>query len=114
MSDNFEVGGENLKFRSNLPFWTEVHRRRTNHMWPFQHYYEMHAHAHCRACAKQTFVVKKFLKKNCRKWPFVSLDKTPYSSAGIVKSCIETAIWTFNLLATIEVHYMEKNLGIYS
>lgn len=25
-----------------------------------------------------------------------------------IRSCIETAIWTFNLLATREVHYMEK------
>jgi len=41
----------------------------------------------------------------------------PYSSAGIVYShlsCIETAIWTFNLLVPIEVHYLWKNPQMFS
>ncbi len=29
-------------------------------------------------------------------------------------SCIETAIWTFNPLVPIEIHYMEKNPGMFS
>ncbi len=44
------------------------------------------------------------------------LDKTLISRLGSCRalwSCIETAIWTFNPLATIEVHYMEKNPGIF-
>ncbi len=45
------------------------------------------------------------------------LDKTLIPWPGLCRalgSCIETAIWTFNPLALIEVHYMEKNLGMFS
>ncbi len=46
----------------------------------------------------------------------VLLDKTLIPWPGLCRalgSCIETAIWTFNPLALIEVHYMEKNLGMF-
>ncbi len=52
-----------------------------------------------------------------RKWLIVLLDKTLIHWLGLCRalwSCIETAIWTFNPLATIEVHYMEKNPGMFS
>ncbi len=51
------------------------------------------------------------------KWPIVSLDNTLIPRLGPCRalwSCTETAIWTFNSLALIEVHYMEKNPGMFS
>ncbi len=43
--------------------------------------------------------------------PIILLDKTlipRLGSCGALWSCTETAIWTFNPLVPIEVHYMEK------
>ncbi len=68
MSDDFEFGGQNEMefFRPTLPFWIEVHRQRTNHVWPFQRDYEMHevTQAHCRASARWAFGVKKYINFN--------------------------------------------------
>ncbi len=52
-----------------------------------------------------------------RKWPIVMLDKTIFLQQGLCRalwSCIETAIWTFNSLIPVEVHYMETNPGMFS
>ncbi len=51
-----------------------------------------------------------------RNWPIVSLDKTliPWLGLRRVLWSIETPIWTFKLLATTEVHYMEKNPGMFT
>ncbi len=52
-----------------------------------------------------------------RKWPIVMLDKTLFPQLGSCRalwSCIETAIWIFNSLIPVEVHYMEKNPGMFS
>jgi len=47
----------------------------------------------------------------------VLLDKAPIPRLGSCRalwSCIETANWTFNPLIIVEVHYMEKNPGMFS
>ncbi len=60
------------------------------------------------------FALKKYINIYLyffRKWPIFSLNKTLIPQLGscrAIRSCIETKIWTFNLLATREVHYMEK------
>ncbi len=51
------------------------------------------------------------------KWPIFSLDKTLTPRLGLCRalwSYIETAIWTFNQLVPVEVHYMENNPGMFS
>ncbi len=50
-------------FHPTPPFWTGVHSRRTNHAWPFQRDYVMCevTHTHCRASARQIFVVKEYI-----------------------------------------------------
>ncbi len=106
-------------FHPILPFWTKVHRQRTNHAWPFQHNNVMHdvVYAHCSASARRPFVVKNYINYFCRKWQIVSLDKTVIAQLGSCRafwSRTVTAIWSFNSLATIEVHYMEKNPGMFS
>ncbi len=47
------------------------------------------------------------------KWLMVCLDKT-YSSSGIVYSCTETVILTFNRLESIETNYMDTNPARFS
>ncbi len=44
-----------------LPFWTKIHRKRTNYVWPFQFDYVMHEveDVHHRASARWAFVVVK-------------------------------------------------------
>ncbi len=96
-------------FHTTLPFWSKIHRWRTNHEWPFQHDYVMHevVDAHHRASARQTFVVKKYIHFYLTLIPRLG-------SYRALWSCIEIAIWTFNPLVPIEVHYMEKNPGMFS
>ncbi len=94
-------------------FWTKVHRRSTNCAWSFQRDYIMRedTHAHLRASARRAFVIV------FRKWLIVSLDKTLIPRMGSCRdlwSCIETAIWTVNLLIPTEVHFMEKNTEMFS
>ncbi len=72
-----------------------------------------------RASARWAFVVKKYIHYFFFfwKWPIVLLDKTLIPRLGSCRalwSCFETAIWTFNPLAAIEVHFMEKNPGMFS
>ncbi len=43
----------------------------------------------------------------------VCLDNT-YSSSGIVYSCTETVILTFNRLESIETNYMDTNPAMFS
>ncbi len=79
-SNDFEVGVENeMGFFLPYPtFLTEVHRWRTNHVWPLQRDYVMHEFmdAHHRASARQAFVVKKYINMYFfRKWQIVLLDK---------------------------------------
>ncbi len=97
-------------FRPTLPFWTEV-QRWTNHAWHFQCDFEVHevARAHCRASARWAFVVT-FL---FRKWPIISIEKTIIPRLGSCRA-LWSCIWTFNPLAAIEVHYIEKNPGVLS
>ncbi len=70
--------------------------------------------------ARWVFVVKKlcnFLFYLYRKWPIVSLDKTLIPRLGSCRalwSCTETAIWTFNPLVPVKVHYREKNPGFFT
>ncbi len=109
MSDNFEVGESYPTF-----FNWSTHRRRINRLWPFQRDYTMCGVVHGRAGARRAFVVKKYF---FRKWPMVSLDKSLIPRLGSCRalwSCIETAIWTFNPFIHIEVHYMQKNPGMFS
>ncbi len=74
---------------------------------------------HHRAIARWAFVIKKYIHLHLffGEWMIVSLDKTLIPRLGLGStswSCIETAIWIFNLLIPIEVHYMEKNPGTFS
>ncbi len=51
------------------------------------------------------------------KWPIVSPDKTLIHhlvSFIAIRSCTKTVILTFNRLESIEVHYMDKNPGMFS
>ncbi len=79
-----------------LPFRTEVHRRRTNHAWPFQRHYVMCevAHAHRRASARRAFVVKKsihlFFIFFFRKWQIIWLDKTLFPWLGSFRAHLLT------------------------
>ncbi len=59
------------------------------------------AHAHRRASARRAFVVKSTLI------PWLG-------SYRALWSCNESEIWTFNPLIAIEVHYMDKNPGMFS
>jgi len=43
-------------------------------------------------------------------WPWIS----QLGWCRALQRCIETAIWTLNRLVPIEVHYMEKNPGMFS
>ncbi len=49
------------------------------------------------------------------KWWIISLDKTLIPQLGSCRALwsIETAIWTFNPFSPTEVHYMEKNPGMF-
>ncbi len=77
-----------------------------------------------RACASQSYCKMRIHGSNAytffflfRKWPRVSLDKTLIPRLGLFRtlcSSIETAVWAFNPLIPIEVHYMDKNPGIVS
>ncbi len=67
------------------------------------------------ASARRAFVVKKHIFIFLRKWLIVLLDKTLVPRlCRALWSCTETEIWTFIPLAPIEVHYMEKNAGMFS
>ncbi len=95
-----------------------LQRRRTNRVWPFQQDYVMCDDTHHRARASPAFVVKKCINIIFfRKWLIVSLDKALISRLGSCRflwSCIEAVFFTLKSLATIEVHYMEKNPGMFS
>ncbi len=85
------------------------------HVWTFQHGYIMCEvmDMHCRTSAIWAFVFKKYIIK----WQIISLDKPLIPQLGSCRafwSCIETAVWTFNTLGPIEVHYMEKTPGKFS
>ncbi len=85
------------------------------HVWTFQHDYIMCEvmDMHCRTSAIWAFVFKKYIIK----WQIISLDKPLIPQLGSCRafwSCIETAVWTFNTLGPIEVHYMEKTPGMFS
>ncbi len=87
--------------------------------WLFQRNYVMREvmDMHCKANARRAFVIEKYIHLNVifvfGKFLTISLDKTLIPQLGSCRalwSCIETAVWTFNPLTTIEAHYMEKNL----
>ncbi len=87
---------------------------RLRHAWPFQRDYimrEVELLQDKHSWLKSVYIL--FF----RKWLIIWLDKTLIPRRGSCKapwSCTETAIWTFNQLATIEVHYMEKNPAMFS
>ncbi len=92
--------------------------------WPFQHNYILRE-AHIAEQSKVSICVYKayiyiyiyiyiFIYI---KWPIVSLDKTRIHhlvSFIALWRCTETVILTFNHLESIEVHYMDKNPGMFS
>ncbi len=102
MSDNFEVGEENQMALGTTS---------TNVKWPFQHdcikheVVDVHRRSSERWVKKQMFFL--FLKMTARLAliPWLVLCRALWS-------CI--AIWTFNLLVPVEIHYMKKNPGMFS
>ncbi len=69
------------------------------------------------ASARWAFVIKPYIK--CYFFYLIdrSLDNALSSRLGACRalwSCIETAIWTLQPVGFIEVHYMEKNPGMFS
>ncbi len=115
ISDNYEVGEDNEIEFFALPYLFELEYKEEQTTCDlFQHDYVIRdvADAHRRASARWAFVIFCF-----RKWPIVSLDKTLNPRLGLCRalwSCTENAIWTFSLLGPTEVHYMERNPGMFS
>ncbi len=79
---------------------------------PVLHYLRVHNFTHYAVTLERSRVLVFF-----RQWPIVSLDKTLIPQLGLYRafwSSIEKANWTFKPLIPIEVHYIEKNPGMFS